>query len=479
MLPKEDHRLGFSPLEGEFEFDALHVEGEVPSWLRGTLLRNGPGTWKAGKDRLRHWFDGLAMLHRFGFHADRVSYANRYLRSPQYRHVQKEGGIGYSEFATDPCRSMFKRLTSAFSPEFGSNASVNVHKLAGRFVALTETPLPVEFDPETLETVGVVEYGDHVEGIGTSPHPHTDPESGDALNTITHFSRRSEYKVFRLPARNGTPRRKIIARIPTSEPAYMHSFGQTKRHIVLAEYPLVVNPLKMLLTASPYAENLEWKPERPTRFHVVDKENGTLVGSHETEAFFAFHHVNAFERDDELFVDLLAYPDDAVIRNHYMDALHSGRSPAAAELRRYRLRPDRSASQEKLADEPLELPRINYETHNGRDYSYVYGIGQDREDAQGWPDRLVKVNVQDGSSRVWREEDCYPGEPVFVPASGRWSSEQEEDSGVILSVVLDAAAGTSLLLVLDAASFDEVARARVPHHIPFGFHGQYFGEGED
>jgi carotenoid cleavage dioxygenase-like enzyme len=49
---------------------------------------------------------------------------------------------------------------------------------------------------------------------------------------------------------------------------------------------------------------------------------------------------------------------------------------------------------------------------------------------------------------------------------------------VVLSVVLDAAAGTSFLLVLDAISFGEVARARVPHHIPFGFHGQYFGESE-
>jgi len=25
---------------------------------------------------------------------------------------------------------------------------------------------------------------------------------------------------------------------------------------------------------------------------------------------------------------------------------------------------------------------------------------------------------------------------------------------------------------------DELARAEVPRHIPFGFHGQYFGEGE-
>jgi beta,beta-carotene 9',10'-dioxygenase len=29
--------------------------------------------------------------------------------------------------------------------------------------------------------------------------------------------------------------------------------------------------------------------------------------------------------------------------------------------------------------------------------------------------------------------------------------------------------------VLDAANFSELARAEVPHHIPFGFHGQYFG----
>ncbi len=475
MLPEVDHRLGFSPLEGEFEIDALPVEGEIPPWLRGTLFRNGPGTWEAGKSRMRHWFDGLAMLHRFGFRGGEVSYANKYLRSPQYQHVRREGRIGYSEFATDPCRSIFKRLTSAFSPEFGSNASVTVHKLAGRFVALTETPLPVEFDPETLETVGVLDYRDSVEGIGTSPHPHTDPGSGDALNTITHFSRTSEYRIFRLPAGTGAPRRKIVARIPAKEPAYMHSFGQTERHVVLAEYPLVVNPLKMLLTGRPYAENLEWKPERPTRFHVVDRESGERASVYEAEGFFAFHHVNAFERDGEIFVDLLAYPDDAVIRDHYMDALLSRRGPtAAAELRRYRLSPDGSASYEPLTDEAIELPRINYEARNGRDYSHVYGICKNREEPDGWPDRLAKADVRSGSTWIWREDDCYPGEPVFVPAP----HGQDEDSGVILSVVLDAAAGTSFLLVLDAASFAEVARAWVPHHIPFGFHGQYFGEGE-
>ena len=48
-----------------------------------------------------------------------------------------------------------------------------------------------------------------------------------------------------------------------------------------------------------------------------------------------------------------------------------------------------------------------------------------------------------------------------------------EDEGVLLSVVLDGARGNSFLLVLDAHTLDELARAEVPHHIPFGFHGQF------
>jgi hypothetical protein len=38
------------------------------------------------------------------------------------------------------------------------NYNVSIQKLAGEVVALTETPLPVRFNPETLETMGVYAY---------------------------------------------------------------------------------------------------------------------------------------------------------------------------------------------------------------------------------------------------------------------------------------------------------------------------------
>ncbi len=49
-----------------------------------------------------------------------------------------------------------------------------------------------------------------------------------------------------------------------------------------------------------------------------------------------------------------------------------------------------------------------------------------------------------------------------------------EGEGVLLSVVLDAQRAQSFLLVLDAMSLAEIAKAECPHHIPFGFHGNYF-----
>ena len=62
-----DHRLGFSSLDQELELDELEVRGDLPPWLTGSLLRTGPARFEVGDRPLAHWFDGLAMLHRFSF----------------------------------------------------------------------------------------------------------------------------------------------------------------------------------------------------------------------------------------------------------------------------------------------------------------------------------------------------------------------------------------------------------------------------
>lgn len=541
-LATGDYRLGFTDLYTECEVTELPATGGIPTWLSGTLVRNGPGSWTAGETSLKHWFDGLAMLHAFGFDRGRVSYANRYLDTNQTRYVRENGEIGYSEFATDPCRSIFKRVMSAFFPEdpragFGHNASINVARIAGHHVAPTETPLPIEFDPKTLETAGVVGFQDDFETTSSSPHPHEDPVTGDYLNHATHFSGSSSYKLFRVRADHevhaevhaGTARREEIARIEAKEPAYMHSFGQSVSYAILAEYPLVIEPLKMLATGRTYAENLQWKPDRPTRFWVIRKSDGEVFGPREGPPMFAFHHVNAFEEHGDLYVDLVARDDAAVIDRLYLDYLSDPEKNAdsVGELRRYRIPDPESTEDEagkiewwRLTGMPIELPRMDYERVSGWAYRYVYGVGAAKvaegcrtelpgsgcseagtrggwrsrsgeNRGYGWLDRLVKADLETGESKVWREEGTYPGEPVFVERPGAAGREDHgkaegdakgnaegnaEGDGVVLSVVLDPEKGRSFLLVLDAESFEEVGRAEAPHHIPHGFHGSYLAE---
>jgi carotenoid cleavage dioxygenase-like enzyme len=462
-------KLGFTTLEQEVTVDELPLQGQLPPWLSGSLLRTGPAKFEVGARSMRHWFDGLAMLHRFTVGEGRVSYGNRFLESRSYRAAREKGRMVYGEFATDPCRTLFKRVQTLFSPSRGlpDNANINVTRLGEKFVAMTETPLPVQFDPHTLHAAGVRPY--EAPGQLSTAHPHMDRASGSMLNYAAKLGPTSSYRFFEVGASPaGAPAKpRVIGSLPVKEPAYMHSFGLTERWFVLAEFPLVVNPLALALSGRPYIENYRWKPERGTRFTLVDRATGEAKTGFETDACFAFHHVNAYEDDGEVVVDLCAMPDARVIDDLYLERLRAGKPIQIGELTRFRLRlSDRSVARERLADVDLELPRINYGRCNERPYRYVWGNGNG---PSGWFEQIVKVDTSDGSAQSWSQPGCYPGEPVFV---ARPDAESEDD-GALLSVVLDGAAERSFLLVLDAADLGEVARAEVPHHIPFSFHGQF------
>lgn len=47
---------------------STEVTGIVPKWLKGILLRNGPGNLKVGEYRYQHLFDSSALLHRCVLH---------------------------------------------------------------------------------------------------------------------------------------------------------------------------------------------------------------------------------------------------------------------------------------------------------------------------------------------------------------------------------------------------------------------------
>lgn len=464
---------GFTTLSTETTIDALPIAGSLPPWLTGTLLRNGPGKFELEDRDYNHWFDGLAMLHRFTISDGTVSYANRALHSQDYRDSIADGQVSMRGFATDPCMGLFGRLMAAFNPTITDNSNINVVRWADKFIALTESPLAVEFDPITLKTTAHRDFNDHVlRGSATTAHPHTHPHTGDTYNFAVHFGfPRSTYRIYRYdPAKD---QRHLLAEVPVSNPAYIHSFGFTPNYAVIAAYPYTVSVPDLAFSGHAFIENYTWDAAGKTRFYVVSLADGSLVHTFEADPVFAFHHINTYEQNDEIIADLATYPDDRAVQGLYLDRIRSGNSPyiPAGDVHRYRLNlSDGTVQCHRVSDALLELPRVS-DAHTARPYRYAYGISAESAEV-GFPDRLVKIDMDTGEAQNWTADGCYPGEPVFVPSP----ASAAEDDGVLLSVVLDTNTEQSFMLVLNAANLTEMARATVPHHIPFGFHGQFYDD---
>ena len=464
-------KTGFGKTSNEVVIDSLPVQGSIPKWLQGSLIRNGPGTFEVGAQHYRHWFDGLAMLHRFSFEKGQVSYANKFLECKALDEARRTGKISYSEFATDPCRDLFKRVMAVFSPKITDSAKVSIARMADQYYALAETPIQVEFDPQTLRSVGVYQYEENLVGQMTTVHPQFDRSQGLIYNLVTRYHAISHYHFHKI--KEDGFQRELFASIPVQQPGYIHSFGMTENYLILAEFPLIVNPIDLLLWLKPYIENFKWMPQRKSKFYLVDRRTGGVSHKFETEAFFAFHHVNAFERNGEVVLDIDAYPDADIIQAYYLNRLLDGSRPLpAGNLRRYYLPlQGGSVRSEVLSPTCIELPRFDEDRYQMRaDYRFVYGVGVAADHLESFYNQIVKINISDGTTTAWHQPNCYPGEAVFVSAP----EAVDEDDGVVLSVVLDADTQRSFLLVLDAHSFTEIGRAEVPHAVLFGYHGAYF-----
>lgn len=455
-------------VEREVAEKQLHVEGELPDWLQGILVRNSSiPIYQEGK-QISHIYDGLAMLHSFAFNEGKIFYTNRFLKSQQYDAVVNKGTARYYGFATKP--SLWQQIKDFFitPDQWVKNASVNVFKYGDQYVALTEIPLPACFNLKTLNTLGSFNYKDSLpkNKCWESAHPHFDSSSNEIVNFLIEFGRQSYYVLYRM--KDGSSSREVIAKVPVDMPSYMHSFAMTEHYLILTEFPFVVSPLDLLIKTQPFIHNFVWQPERGTRFLVIERSSGKIISEMITEPFFSFHHANAYEIENgrEMIIDIAAYPDISLMPDTFPQASAMVNKPDwLGRLMRYHLSLNKNEIRsEVLLEKQVEYPRID-DKLDGKKYRYLYMTVSDNTG-------LIKFDLFTKQFKTWFQANCYVVEPIFIPSP----NAKSEDDGVILSMIYDEEKKDSFLLVLDGQSFDEIARAELPWQIPGSFHGQYFSE---
>ena len=444
----------------------LVVEGALPEWLEGRLVRNGPALFEAGATKLSHWFDGYGLLHAFTFSDSTIQYHSRFIQSKEYLSAKKNGSNRWLTWGTaaDPCRSIFRRFMSTFTPP--DNTSVAVARIGERYFTTSDMPSITEFDIETLDTLSTKLVGKN----GTlAAHPAF-TENGTIWNMESSFGPVSKNSLIEVASDCS---KKVIATFSTPKTYYFHSFANTKRHFVTIEQPMYLSFWKLMtagVSARSYFECFSWDTRAHNTLHIYDRETGKLVKLETPHSFFYFHTINAFEAGRVLTIDICGYRTNDIIRDFYLDALQTNGVPEDHKASLMRLTVDLTTGQSELRDllVNIELPNISTR-FGGMQYRYVYGMHSSKG-SNLLSDSLLKYDFESSTSHRWHEAGTYPGEPIFVPNP----DSNQEDGGVILSVCFESGTGRSFLIVLDAQTMGELARAYVPNRIPVGLHGAFY-----
>ena len=446
-------RGNYAPWRVEGDAPALEVEGELPRDLEGTFYRNGPNPAYPPLGRY-HWFDGDGMIHAITLRDGRASYRNRWVHSAG---LAEERAAGKATF-----RGLLE-MSPTEAPRFKNTANTNIVWHAGKLLALMEGALPTALQPGTLETAGEWDFAGQL-GTAMTAHPKMDPETGEML--FFGYSPFPPYLTYHVADRSGALVRSEP--IDLAWPSMIHDFAVTAEHVVFILCPLVFSFEKAQQRGSVFS----WEPERGTRLGIMPRTGGNAdVRWFETDASYVFHPLNAYDEGRTTVIDVVRYP-----RLDFMSpagAQGTFAADTASKLHRWVVDRERGGvTSTPLDDTSCEFPRAD-ERRLGRRHRYGYAaVETDRGERMPAWSAIRRYDLDRGGieTRTFgKGAGC--GEPLFVPRRGGTA----EDDGYVIVLVYDTERDASDFYVLDARNIagEALARVRLPHRVPHGFHGNW------
>jgi carotenoid cleavage dioxygenase-like enzyme len=425
-------RGNYAPVADELTDFDLVVEGSIPPELDGWYLRNGPNPRQA----TGHWFSGDGMLHGIRVEDGRAAwYRNRWVRTDSF---ENDFPL-YNEDGT-------RNLRSAV-------ANTHVVNHAGKTLALVESSLPYEVTNE-LETIGAYDFGGKLVDSMTA-HPKICPTTGE-MHFFGYGNIFEPYVTYHRVDANGelTINRPVDVKAMTM----MHDFALTAEHVIFMDLPIVFD---VEVAAKGDGDMpFRWSDEYGARLGVMRRDDPFgPIRWFEIDPCYVFHVANAYDSGNTIVLQAARYPE--LWRS-------SGGFEANAVMWTWTIDLARGTVSERQLDEhTVEFPRID-DRLAGLQARFAVSVGNDK---------LVRQDLTTGNSVEHAfgtaASPGVPGEAVFVPSDG----PADESAGYYLGYVYDPARNGSDLVILDASDFaaDPVATIKLPHRVPFGFHGNWIG----
>lgn len=474
---------GYQPVSQELRHVPLEVTGTLPPDLAGVYLRNGTNTQFEPTHVRLHCFNGAGMLHQVQFHQGAAYYSNTYIRTPVYE-LEKRAGreifpvfsdiAGGGAAALRKFEHLERKKKSGIVPDLHyletvqSSTAVQVH--ANRLLCLAEVGLPFAMDTRldergllTLDGTGHFETWGGKLQHAFSAHPRIDPVTGDFFS-VTVDRMTAQVNVAHL-ADDDIVNSAMVYRqtAETGQMANLHDCFITENYVI---FPDVSLRQSRKWLGEPGGSMFRFDAQRKMRWGLLPRNFGpdTRVRWFETQrAGFIWHLVNAWERkrdDGGSEVVLYApmfhdYPADVPI--------HTPAEPAA-KFHQWVLDLDQGTvtADRVLLEHGYERPSLNPQ-YVGRQNRYAYLLDEEKGGYMG--KGVLKYDLLEEKEVAYFDYgDQFGGEALVVPRQPRGG----EDHAYLLELLMGV--DRADLLIIDAATMQEIARIRLPQRVPFGVH---------
>lgn len=454
----------FESVPVEADYRVVAVEGEIPSFLRGTYYLNGPARFRRGASRWNHWLDGDGMVSALTFDGDGMRFRNRFVQSDKLRHEAAAGKPLFRAFGTAFDNDALERGMGLESP-----ANVSVFPFAGRLLAFGEQGLPWELDADTLATIGEFDFSRALRPFSPfAAHPNIDPSTGEMFNFGISFAPASpKLYLYRFAADGHLVYRRHF---PLDHPISVHDFGLSRRFAVFYLAPYLLDIEKVVRDGATLLEALTWHPELGTELRWMDRATGRAVGTLELGNQYCLHLIATFDEGDRLIIDVLEMDrpvyDQYDVPELFPDARTATPVRYVVAATGGELLERRVLAYREMCDFPQIDPR-----RIGAAYDEFWMLGttdSDRPETKFF-DQLVHADWGREAVGFYTSPagTFLAGEPVFAP------DPERPDRGAVLCQELSPDKPGSAVLVFDAASVvaGPIARLALESPVPPAFHG--------
>jgi len=476
-------------------------ETQLPAWLSGTYVRNGPAQISFGSPRriLTSWLDGFGKLHSFKMSGSNILFSGAMLKSPNYVASVEAGElvpqITLNYFKTaeeewtwwDKLQIMFKMLTG---DEHGNNNPA-LWRIGpqddGIYLAVTDAKVATRFNISDLSTLGQEKPPSYPFTLNGCAHWMREVNTDNSIyfNYKKGFTGPPWVEVLRYRPESTFQSPDLVATFKPSKFSYIHSFSITENYAVFLFYPVVIDPKKYPESNFHVFELFDGSNLTDTTdVFVVNLKNGDVKGPFPSPWTYSAHHVNAYEdSDSEIVLDMVPTPFHNMREYLLLDNMLNPpdeetdvSTTADSEATRYIINHETGDVKTKTFQNTInskfinnfDFPTIN-EDYRGRKYCITYGLSAFSYSRTA----LVKKNVcNSAEDKVLYKENHYMSEMHFLPRPGGTT----EDDGALITVGFDGPREQSYLLFIDAKTFTPINKAFLPYNIPWSAHGMFFPE---